>query len=138
MQQHYIGYPPSKKSLCNAPVRPHGHDFTLLDYSAYLNKCRVLMQQKRLRAALLRGGYLWRVALSAMYFDDVLDGPSGLSSNEDDMFSVMLPNGKRYVDDDLTEEETNILLGTYACKTGNALLPVKYEVPSTHILSRLW
>ncbi|KJA14963.1 hypothetical protein HYPSUDRAFT_149719 [Hypholoma sublateritium FD-334 SS-4] len=76
------------------------------------------MQQKRLRAALLRGGYLWRVALSAMYFDVVLDGPSGLSSRKDEMFSVLLPDGKRYVDDELTEMETYTLLGTYVCRTG--------------------
>ncbi|KJA12662.1 hypothetical protein HYPSUDRAFT_119721, partial [Hypholoma sublateritium FD-334 SS-4] len=100
------------------PVRPVGHVFTLLDYTAYLNQCRVLMQQTRLRAALLRGGYLWRVALSAMYFDIVLDGPSGLSSRGDEMFSVLLPDGKRYVDDELTEAETYILLGTYVCRTG--------------------
>ena len=54
-----------------------------------------------------------------MYFDDVLDGPSGLSSCEDDMFSVTLLNGKRYVDDELTEEETATLLGTHFCRTGN-------------------
>ncbi len=48
-------------------------------------------------------------------------GPSGLSSHGDDMFSVTLPNGKRYVDDELTEEEITILLGTYACRTGNTL-----------------
>ncbi len=102
------------------PVRPIDHKFTLLDYTAYLDQCRVLMQQKRLRAALLRGGYLWRVALSAMYFDAVLDGPSGLSSREDEMFSVTLPDGKQYVDDQLTEAETYVLLGTYVCRTGNA------------------
>ncbi len=79
------------------------------------------MQQKRLRAALLRGGYFWRVAISAMYFDAVLDGPSGLSANEDDMFSVTLSDGKKYVDDELTEEETTMLLGTYICRTGTAL-----------------
>ena len=59
-----------------------------------------------------------------MYFDDVLDGPSGLSSHEDDMFSVTLPNGKRYVDDELTEEEMATLLGTYVCRTGNAPSPL--------------
>ena len=73
-----------------------------------------------------------------MYFDDVLNGPSGLSSHEDDMFSVTLPNGKRYVDDELTEEETTILLGTYICRTGKALSIVKHELPFTHILSRIW
>ena len=102
------------------PVRPVDHKFTLLDYTTYLDQCRVLMQQKRLRAALLRGGYLWRVALSAMYFDAVLDGPSGLSSREDEMFSVTLPDGKQYVDDQLTAAETYVLLGTYVCRTGNA------------------
>ncbi len=56
-----------------------------------------------------------------MYFDAVLDGPSGLSANEDDMFSVTLSDGKKYVDDELTEEETTMLLGTYICRTGTAL-----------------
>ena len=54
--------PPVKEKPMQRPVRSLGHDFTLLDYTAYLNQCQVLMQQKRLRAALLRGGYLWRVA----------------------------------------------------------------------------
>ncbi len=51
-----------------------------------------------------------------MYFDAVLDGPSGLSSREDEMFSVTLPDGKKYVDDQLTEAETYVLLGTYVCE----------------------
>ncbi len=84
------------------------------------------------------GGYLWRVAISAMYFDTVLDGPSGLSANENDMFFVTLPNGKRYVDDELTEEEINILLGTYICRTGKAPSHVQYELSFTNILSRIW
>ena len=55
-----------------------------------------------------------------MYFDAVLDGPSGLSSREDEVFSVSLPDGKQYVDDQLTEAEIYILSGTYVCQTGNA------------------
>ncbi len=48
-------------------VRPFCHGFTLLDYTAYLDRCRVLMQQKRLRAALLRGG----LSLEGGYIGDV-------------------------------------------------------------------
>ncbi len=59
---------PIKEKPMQRPIRPLGHDFTLLDYTAYLDQCRLLMQQKRLRAALLRGGYLWRVALSGNVF----------------------------------------------------------------------
>ncbi len=62
--------PPIKKPMRHS-VRPVDHGFTLLDYTAYLNQCRVLMQQKRLRAALLRGaifgGWLYRRCILTLF-----------------------------------------------------------------------
>ncbi len=71
-----------------------------------------------------------------MYFDLVLDGPSGLSSCEAQVFSVLLPGWETIrTDDDLTEAEMYTLMGTYVCDTGNAFLGC--ELSFTHILLRI-
>ena len=77
-----------------------------------------MLLHKRSRAALLRGGYIWRVAVSQVDFKSVLDGPTGLYSDQAKMLTVTLPDGKQYVDDTLTESEIFSFMGGYNCETG--------------------
>ncbi|KJA21984.1 hypothetical protein HYPSUDRAFT_202479 [Hypholoma sublateritium FD-334 SS-4] len=110
---------PSYDQRCIHPSRPFKYNFTLRDYVAYVAQCYVLLCQPRLRAAILQGGYLWRAAVSVVSFNKVLDGPSGRSIDPTKMFVVTLPDGKRYIDDALTETEIALLLGVYQCQTGH-------------------
>ncbi len=58
---------------------------------AYIERCRYIMLYRTIgRTALLRGGYLWRIAVSEVSFERVLSGPSGLSSDPDEMIVVTL------------------------------------------------
>ncbi|KJA13948.1 hypothetical protein HYPSUDRAFT_110829, partial [Hypholoma sublateritium FD-334 SS-4] len=102
------------------PNRPVNYQFTIRDYAAYMEQCEVLLGQPRSRAALLRGGYLWRASVTTVSFDNVLNGPSGRASNQDEMIVVTLPNGTQLVDDALLESETLLLLGMYNCSTEHA------------------
>ncbi len=108
------------------PYRPANHDFTILDYTAYVEQCEIIFGQPRARAALLRGGYLWRVSVTSISFDDVLEGPSGRYMSRDEMLIVTLPNGTELVDDALLESEILLLLGMYNCSTGTFFLKKDY------------
>ena len=109
---------PCSQSLWEHRFRPEKYIFTLRDYVAHVAQCSVFLQQPRSRAALLRGGYLWRASVSVISFNKVLEGPSGRSMDPTEMFIVTLPGGKRYVDDALTETEISLLSGVYQCPTG--------------------
>ncbi|KJA22906.1 hypothetical protein HYPSUDRAFT_122539, partial [Hypholoma sublateritium FD-334 SS-4] len=100
------------------PFRPHQYVFDINDYEAYIDQCHYILNRSCGRAALLRGGYLWRVAVSEVSFDKVLAGPSGLSLDPDETFAVTLSNGKKYVDDSLKESEILALTGVYSCAAG--------------------
>jgi hypothetical protein len=58
---------------------------------------------------------VWRLALSALSFDDVLCGPSN-SSTTLAGFSVRGDEGLS--DDQLTEVELDLICGAYVCYTG--------------------
>ncbi len=100
------------------PYRPANHEFTIRDYAAYIEQCEVICEQPRTRAALLRGGYLWRISVTNISFDSVLNGPSGRAMSRDEMFTVTLSDGTQLVDDMLLESEILLLSGMYNCSTG--------------------
>ncbi|KJA14676.1 hypothetical protein HYPSUDRAFT_124027, partial [Hypholoma sublateritium FD-334 SS-4] len=120
------------------PYRPHGYIFDISDYAAYIDRCRyVILHRSSGRAVLLRGGYLWRVAVSEVSFDRVLAGPSGLSLNSGEMLVVTLSNGKKYVDDSLRDWEINLLTGVYNCATAHPnQIALKSWCPSPTLYAR--
>lgn len=62
-----------------------------------------------------RGGILWRITKDLLSFSDALNGPLARYSG---MFTATDTNGNEYVDDALTEEETDFLCGLYTKCTG--------------------
>ena len=79
----------------------------ILEYAAYDRKRREFLHSPRGRAALLRGGIVWRLAVLTLRPDDVLSGPSAFRSSQ---FTY---EDRQYWDDSLTEEECNLICGAY-------------------------
>ena len=99
--------------------RPHEYKFESRDYLAYRQRCHSILSHPRGRAALIHGGFMWRLALRSVRFKAVYKGPSGWSPNPDEMVTVRdTSTGTEYVDDKLSVEEQEALCGTYHCLTG--------------------
>lgn len=102
--------PPPKE----IPIRWPNYRFTIKDYEAYIHSRNLLLADGRMRAALLRGGIVWRIAITYLSPWDALDGPSGAPG-----LSIVHPRtGEQLVDDDLTPVELQLLCGAYKCYTG--------------------
>lgn len=102
---------PHERSL---PDRRSNHNFHPRDYQEYLRVLEGLFTDPRMRAAVLRGGMIWRIAYSFVGLEPVLKGPTyrqGLVLQND-------LNSDLYVDDDLTPTELRLIVGTYKCWTG--------------------
>jgi hypothetical protein len=100
------------------PFRPADYAFTWRDYEAFRQQCHVILKQPRGRAALLRGYYPWRLAVNDVSFLSVISGPSGWSTEPEEMHVVKVPEtGEEFVDDKLTDIELKLLTGTYKAST---------------------
>jgi hypothetical protein len=112
------------------PYRPRGYKYTSKDYDIYRQQCNMILSSSRGRAALLHGGFIWRIAKDTVGRLDVLRGPSGKRSLPEEMFVVTDRNGREYIDDKLTNVELDLLCGIYYSYTG-----MHYEaVFSSHYL----
>jgi hypothetical protein len=101
------------------PFRNADYVFTWRDYEAFRQQCHVIFKQARGRAALLRGYYPWRLAINDVGFSSVISGPSGLSTNAEEILVVKLPEtGEEFIDDKLTDIELKLLSGLYNTLTG--------------------
>ncbi|EFI27103.1 hypothetical protein CC1G_14928 [Coprinopsis cinerea okayama7 len=96
------------------PIRTPGYVFTQRDYDAYLHARALLLADPRMRAAIQRGGILWRLAVSVLSPWDALAGPTGAPG----LALVHPRTGHQLIDDALTTEEVQILCGSYICFTG--------------------
>ena len=99
-------------------IRLSGYQFTLKDYEAYCWQCCAILAQSQARAALLRGGIVWHLALKFISFDDVLREPSIATMVH--RYRLVVNHGKDGIfgDDSLTEHEFNLICGAYMCYTG--------------------
>ena len=88
-------------------------NFTLKDYEDYIQRCREFVWSPPGRAALLAGGILRRLAISALgdNLDElrILSGPSPYLTRQ----NYIAFNGSGYVDDVITEHQADILAGVY-------------------------
>lgn len=87
------------------PCCPLGYKFTLQDYVAYTFQYRCFLLNPRACSALMKGGYIWQVAIPAVSIVTVINGPSGWSTNPDEMFIALLPELSDFVDDELTDSD---------------------------------
>ncbi|KAF9439412.1 hypothetical protein P691DRAFT_690877 [Macrolepiota fuliginosa MF-IS2] len=71
------------------------------------------MSLQRSHAALLCGGFLWRIAVEYVSLSEAVQGPWGIYNDDRYMFTVKDADGVEYVDDNLTIDEMDILCGVY-------------------------
>ncbi|KDQ63888.1 hypothetical protein JAAARDRAFT_682625 [Jaapia argillacea MUCL 33604] len=97
--------------------RPKSYRPTLQDYSVYESiRDGFLLRQAHSRAALMKGGIIWRLAIHALGKDHVLQGPS----HHIMVMGVGLLDrrlGSSFWDDDLSEGEMMLISGCYYVET---------------------
>jgi hypothetical protein len=102
--------------------RPAGHRPAISEYNFYEDLRRAFFDHPRSRAARLKGGILWRLALEGgggIVDDHVLDGPS------DEVLAcgtcIASHNSPESLwDDDLTEAEMDLICGVYHVDTSKS------------------
>jgi len=104
------------------PVRVRDHVFTVDDHSAYVERRAHILSSPRGRAALLRGGLVWRLALEHLGLESVSFGPSSAAVQHGLGHVFKAPDGQIYIDDDLTQNELEVICGLYRCHTGMVIL----------------
>jgi hypothetical protein len=83
------------------------------DYIAYEQYHHEFMNEDHARAALLRGGILWWLALLSLGFDSLPSVLIGLSRDAVPFGQMLTINDVTHFDDDLSEEEVDFICGTY-------------------------
>jgi hypothetical protein len=95
--------------------------YTPEDFEGSMLTCKGLLKSPHGRAALLRGGIVGRIAREFLSIDAALDGPSVEVTKHRAGF--MSPSHMRrhyYGDDDLSDQEIDIICGTYVLWTGES------------------
>ncbi|KAF9038168.1 hypothetical protein BJ165DRAFT_1408076 [Panaeolus papilionaceus] len=102
-------------------LNPHNRVYTQDDYEAYKLSAERLLSRPFGRAALLKGGLIARIARQYLTFDAIANGPSSevRVHHEGQIFSSERP-GLVYMDDDLSDYEVQLLIGTYRMETAQA------------------
>ncbi|KXN84866.1 hypothetical protein AN958_11996 [Leucoagaricus sp. SymC.cos] len=100
------------------PWRLHDHMFDSTDWEFYRKQCWAVMSLQRARAALLHGGFVWRIGLDYMDRREAARGPWGIHMDLSHMFSMRDTGGIKYVDDELTQDEYDVLCSIYRSYTG--------------------
>ena len=96
------------------PQRHAEYEFSKQDFDEYVHYRTILLSQPRARAALLRGGLIWRLAWATLSVDATVRWPTG------EGHMIMLGDGAKgiWCDDELTDVECNLICGTYIVQTG--------------------
>ncbi|KAF8831592.1 hypothetical protein HHX47_DHR1000368 [Lentinula edodes] len=110
--------------------RPVGFVPTLQDYCSYELVRNDFLRSARGRSALLAGGIIARLARGIVDVNDVYDGPTGHALNEGEQALCVWEAGQAcaFWDDKLTDEEMDLICGSYEVATGS------YSFPSNLIL----
>lgn len=100
------------------PIRREGYVFGPRDFFEYEQNRAVVLRGPRARAALLRGGILWRLTVDILSVDFTLRGPSSECTTNRRGFSRVATRGWEFWDDDLSSQECDIVCGVNKCYTG--------------------
>ncbi|KAJ3551224.1 hypothetical protein NM688_g4826 [Phlebia brevispora] len=93
----------------NLDICPFNYNSTVEEYYVYEARRNSILQGPRGRAALLKGGIIWRLAMETLNPDFVLSGPGGDRAHE-----FIINQASSYmVDDDLSVDELDIISGVY-------------------------
>jgi hypothetical protein len=90
----------------------------VVDYAAYESARDAFFRQPHARAALLKGGIIWRLAKEhfGLNYDAVIAGPS--DNVYDNGLFLHFSDGQISLDDDLSEAELDLICGVYKVYTG--------------------
>ena len=113
-------HPPSSTIISNPslPMRIRDHQFTVIDYMAYVQQRANILATPRGRAALLHGGIVARLAREHIDNDVGALGPSTAVTTHNVGFVLTTMDNNVYMDDILTKDEINIICGLHRCRTG--------------------
>jgi len=101
-------------------IRPPGYQFTVDDYRAYSRRREaLLLGTPRGRAALLKGGIIWRLAVETLNLEKSLDGPSTevVVHRRGKIYPTNNPT-LDFCDDDLSTDELDDICGINYVLTG--------------------
>jgi hypothetical protein len=107
----------SRPKAVELPHREKSYSFSHLDFVSYEGTLERFFQHPHARAALLEGGILWRLGMEYLDPQAAISGPSDYANDFGERIS--LPDEGTFVDDSLTEDERDLICGTYAVYTGD-------------------
>jgi len=110
--------PSPSSMLSTLPIRLPGYQFSKRDYNAYLHQRATILRGRGGRAALLRGGILWRLAMEEVSHNTALRGFSSALLDRDSFTVWDSQSGDYLWDDDLSENDIQLVCGTYTYYTG--------------------
>jgi hypothetical protein len=119
--------PPPHLSITPRPhfglgCRPVGYQPDLNDHAAYENARLALLSSDRCaRAALMKGGIVWRLTQDTLDPDDVFAGPTDECMDPHRGRASTFSDGEVLWDDDLSEEKMDVICGVYRVSTGAIL-----------------
>jgi hypothetical protein len=117
-------------------ILPPGYKFTVDDYRAYSRRREALLRgTPRGRAALLKGGIVWRLAVETLNLEKCLDGPSAevVVHRRGKIYPTDSPS-LVFCDDDLSIDELDDICGINYVFTGKPSFSLLYATP--HLLPR--
>ncbi|KAF9071896.1 hypothetical protein BDP27DRAFT_1497764 [Rhodocollybia butyracea] len=119
--QQYIA-PPTRR-VGALGIRPAGFSPRMEEYRAYEHRRNEFLRSARGRAALLSGGLVARLARDIVNENDVFDGPTvnALTSSEKAFCLWDQTQNHAFWDDKLTEEEVDLICGTYEVVTDGTM-----------------
>jgi hypothetical protein len=97
--------------------RHEGYEPGAADYEAYESVRDAFLRSPRARAALLKGGIVWRLAMEFLEPGLVLAGPSDDALAHGQSFHPTA-DAPKYCDDELTSDELDLVCGVYQVQTG--------------------
>ena len=93
------------------------------EYKEYEHSIRNMLTSSRVRAAILRGGIVWRLAVEILGVDGVQDAARGPVMGEDDFGrAVRCKRGDPWYENALSDQELDVLSGLYHVYSGENIL----------------
>jgi hypothetical protein len=97
-------------------IRESGYKPNATDYATYKAARESFLAHPHARAALKKGGIVWRLAVESIDPRMILSSPSESALNHG--LTIHAPSGRKYYDDDLTDDELDLICGVYHAHTG--------------------